>query len=243
MRFKYVAAAAVSVAVLSGCSATTGGSPQPGRVDTSSTATRSETTTTTAEAARTPVTIEGDTGDSLDQLAQTTLDSLVTFWDGQGKVTEPLTYRYWESGKGETSPVCAKHTHRGGMFCNRKSGAKKDDELDWDKTYLGTVVDDPKVGAKAAPVLILAHEYGHAVQAATGHYKDNPNRELQADCLAGVFGKNTVPEVTDSEWAAATFVVYRAMSDGLDMDKITDRTKAFTTGRYGSFDTCMRYTG
>lgn len=242
MKFKHVAAVAVSVAVLSGCSSTTGGSPTAG-VDGSSTATRSAATTTAEVAARTPVVIQGFAGDSLDNLARDTLDSLVTFWDGQGKVTEPITYRYWETADGEKSPVCAHETFKDGMFCDYTKG-KKTDVLAWDKTYLGKMVNDPKVGAKAAGVLILAHEYGHAVQAATGHYKDNPNRELQADCLAGVFAKNTIPSVTDSDWSAATFVVYRDPSNPSDMDKMTSRTAAFTTGQVsGSFDTCMSYTG
>ena len=241
MRFRYVAAAALSVTLLAGCSATTSGTAQPAHVNPASTPTGSVTTTTAAAApARVPVTIEGSTGDYLDTLAQNTLSALVTFWDKRGAVTKPMRYTYWESSAGEQSPMCASRHQPEGVFCDRTRG--EIDELAWDKTHFGELVNNSEVGAKAASVMLLAHEYGHAVQEAQGNLRDNKHRELQADCLAGVFAADYAPEITDERWGIASNHVYgftRATAD-----KVRNRIVAFSEGWYKkSAAHCNSYTG
>lgn len=249
MRFRYVAAAALSVALLAGCSATTSGTAQPIRVNDASTPSGSVTTTTAtttaaAEPARVPVTIEGSTGDYLDTLAQNTLDAAVTFWDEQGYMTDPIVYRVWYSSKGQLSPKCGGGHSSAGMFCNFTKG-KKTDILAWDKTYLGSLVNDPTVGATVAPIVLLGHEYGHAIQAATGHYTDNPNAELQADCLAGIFARHAMPNMSDEFLGTALMPIYRDPSDPSNKDIITSRTLAFSQGwtHHATVAVCNSYTG
>lgn len=238
---KHVAAAAVTAVVLAGCSVTTDGTPQPPRVNPNSAPSGSVTVTTTAAPARVPVTIEGSSGDFLDRAAQNTLDALVTFWDGQGVVTDPITYSFWQSGSGEQSPTCGKGGHAArAAFCNSKKVGG--DRLYWDKTHFGDLVNNPDVGAKIAGSMVLGHEYGHAVQAATNNYSDNDHAELQADCLAGVFAASYAPEISDERWGAAANHVY--LWTPANADKVHNRTAAFSEGWYKkSAAFCNSYTG
>lgn len=117
----------------------------------------------------------------------------------------PAKLEYYRS---TGNPPCGDTTYPGrqnAYWCGQPGDYKVEFDLNWLKDFL---IDHP---GGATTFLVLAHEWGHAVQNTWvinngGDFWKPPYRqELQADCLAGVFLKHTIkaklitPEVGDSE--------------------------------------------
>jgi predicted metalloprotease len=106
----------------------------------------------------------------------------------------PDSFEYYRSAEG---PYCGgqRQAPRNAFYCNPEQEEGVAFDLDWFQEYL---VDHP---GGATTFLILAHEWGHAVQ---DTWLDSggpdawvpPNRELNADCLAGVFLAQSIREGT-----------------------------------------------
>jgi hypothetical protein len=120
-------------------------------------------------------------------------------------------------------------------------------DLDWFVSYLNRFPGD------ATTFLILAHEWGHAVQdtwveqqPGVDAWSPEYNRELQADCLAGVFLANSVRAGTivledgDVE-AIATWLWENGSGQWFDPGTHgtrEQREQAFSDGLTGDTDRC-----
>ena len=67
------------------------------------------------------------------------------------------------------------------FFC-QSPGTPHSDSISYDRTFLAGLAD--QYGA-FLPDMVMAHEYGHAVQARTGSPDSSIATETQADCYAG----------------------------------------------------------
>ncbi|MEV6073115.1 metallopeptidase [Nocardia sp. NPDC052001] len=140
----------------------------------------------------TTLTAENADGGSIDKLALNTLADLQEYWTAQYAKTFPGTFtpvnRFisWDSTAPRSQAVqfCRASTFQevNAAYCT------VDQTIGWDR---GTLLPElvKKFGAMSV-VMVLAHEYGHSMQAQAklnGFFTASVIREQQADCFAGVF--------------------------------------------------------
>ena len=96
--------------------------------------------------------------------------------------------------------------------------------------------------------LIIAHEWGHAIQARLERDRVSVQAELQADCLAGasLFGAARAGLVTlepgDTEELAQTLAAVAddyPWTDESDHGNARERTSAFSAGANGGVKACV----
>ncbi|KAA0022817.1 metallopeptidase [Antrihabitans cavernicola] len=162
-----------------------------------------------------PSTLEAENGDGgdVDQLAVDAVDDIQTYWKAE----------YPKHFKGQFQPVDRivswdSDAPRGSAieFCqDRTAGVAnagyctKDNTIGWDRTNLLPAMID--AFGPMSVVMVLAHEYGHAVQFQSGIVgEDEPGIvfEQQADCFAGAFIRHV------AEGGAPHFTINT--SDGLN---------------------------
>lgn len=104
---------------------------------------------------------------------------------------------FWYYRSGETEPSCGGEPaeSRNAHYCFADGEEHVAFDLDWFQEYL---IENPE---GATTFLILAHEWGHAVQdswleSGGADRWERPNQELDADCLAGVFLAQSIREGT-----------------------------------------------
>lgn len=173
-----VTAAAVTALVLSACSPTTVSgtaisssasvtTPKAPVPTLTTTATpRPTTTTTTAPRPADPLTSD----------VVRALTDVDAYWEstlGQRITVDVAAF----DSRIEERPTCGGVPYGRAGYCAMKSG---NDKIRWDRAAFEPMERD---GDDVAVAIAMAHEYGHAVQDATGL----PQAELQADCLSGVF--------------------------------------------------------
>lgn len=120
------------------------------------------------------------------------VDLLNEFWTNELKSAgltfdPPDKFEYY---RGPGGPQCSTQpfaTQRNAYYCNNNANEFVAFDMDWFQEYL---IRHP---GGATTFLILAHEWGHAVQdtwlesGGTDIWEPAYRRELNADCLAGVF--------------------------------------------------------
>ncbi len=128
-------------------------------------------------------------GGEADKLAGQSVSDLEEFWK----------FAYPDTFDGDLKPVSAliswDSDSRGGMFCDETTEGlvnagfcEPDNTIGWDRGVLMPTLR--KAYGDMAITMVLAHEYGHALQKqATLNPKGVPSlvAEQQADCLAGVY--------------------------------------------------------
>ncbi|SDO22064.1 Putative neutral zinc metallopeptidase [Klenkia soli] len=72
------------------------------------------------------------------------------------------------------------------FYCPPDSGTSNEDSISYDRAFLQELGDQ---FGRFLPALIMAHEFGHAVQGRVGYPADDTsiNTETQADCFAGAW--------------------------------------------------------
>nr|WP_083905182.1 metallopeptidase [Nocardia transvalensis] len=135
--------------------------------------------------------VGGDHGD-VDKLALNAIDDIQTYWqheyhnEFEGEFA-PVTKLYSWSAKApktQESQFCKESTYHlvNAAYC------RLDNSVGWDRGVLLPMMQDSF--GKMAVVMVLAHEYGHAVQTMSrivGSKDPVIVKEQQADCFAGAF--------------------------------------------------------
>ncbi len=180
---------------------------------------------------------------SLAESARTDIDA---FWkqafEGGGRQYEPpadlVPYdREIDTGCGTTEPDNA-------FYCGR------DHTIYYDATFLGR---EFAAHGQYAPVFIIAHEWGHLVQANLGGILQNDevysiDIELQADCFAGVYMRDAEDRnlVAEKDLDSAVVALFHAgdeigtpWNDPQAHGTAGERIDAFNEGFSEGIDVCM----
>ncbi|MFI6869307.1 metallopeptidase [Nocardia sp. NPDC050406] len=139
-----------------------------------------------------PLTAANGDGGPLDTLALNAMSDLEEFWSTEyganfpGDFAPANGYLSWDASapRAASPDFCGESTFElvNAAYCGR------DHWIGWDRGVLLPELEQ-KFGPMAI-VMVLAHEYGHAVQSqaqTTGALTSTLVEEQQADCLAGVF--------------------------------------------------------
>ncbi|NKY30259.1 hypothetical protein [Nocardia gamkensis] len=131
-------------------------------------------------------------GGSMDTLALNAIDDIQTFWrgefgkefQGEFKPVDKLLSWSAKSGRSEAVEFCKETTYRlvNAAYC------RLDNSIGWDRSVLLPTMEE--AFGKMSVVMVLAHEYGHAVQTMAkivGPKDPVIVKEQQADCFAGAF--------------------------------------------------------
>ncbi|WP_369639668.1 metallopeptidase [Nocardia sp. JMUB6875] len=141
------------------------------------------------------LTAENGDGGPIDKLALNAISDVAEYWNTQYAKTFPGAFKpvmrfiSWDSTAPRAKAVdfCRSSTFQevNAAFCG------VDQTIGWDR---GTLLPElVKKFGQMAVVMVLAHEYGHSVQAQAklnGFFTSSVVREQQADCFAGVFLRN-----------------------------------------------------
>ncbi|MGF0312235.1 metallopeptidase [Rhodococcus sp. IEGM1428] len=136
--------------------------------------------------------VENAEGTDSDVLATNAIDDIQQFWAQQypalfkGSFTPISNVVSWDASEDEGSGV---------RFCGDRTGGvpnaaycTRDDSIGWDRTILLPALVD--AFGPMSVVMVIAHEYGHAIQHQSGLVGDDTPTivaEQQADCFAGAF--------------------------------------------------------
>ena len=177
-------AAAVGSVVLTGCSSTVVGSASPGG-----------NVPTDVAANDFPITAAGT--DQEDTSARNALVDLNTFWaqaypDNFGEPFQPLQGGYFSVDSTNIDESAYPST---GIGCTRSPDAPSDvagnahydpncDLIAYDRALLKKLSDDY---GRSLPAVVMAHEFGHAIQDRFGFNGPSINTETEADCFAGAW--------------------------------------------------------
>src|SRR5215218_4720733 len=142
------------------------------------------------------VSIVGATDNPVDEQARNALADLEDFWsatfpDVYGRPFEPLRGGYFSVDPGNTDPReypqgvgCGAEpleAENNAFYC-RAPNAPHSDAITYDRAFLAELADN---FGRFIPALVMAHEFGHAVQARVGSPPSSIATETQADCFAG----------------------------------------------------------
>ncbi|MEZ5281431.1 MAG: neutral zinc metallopeptidase [Acidimicrobiales bacterium] len=139
-------------------------------------------------------TLSGAERDDLDRFLQATVDDLLVFWtdeypDVYGARFEPLSaiFPFDPTGNQQIScgqPLDPRILNSNAIYC------PPEDYITWDDNFL--IPNFYANFGKAAVGVVLAHEYGHAVQTRGGLDAAPIIRDLQADCFAGAWIRRAI---------------------------------------------------
>ncbi|MGY1754253.1 neutral zinc metallopeptidase [Blastococcus sp. SYSU D01042] len=184
-RWARLTAAVLCLLTLSGCGVVVVGRASPARPPV-----------TNAEAGDTGVV--GATGEEVDVLARNALTDLETYWGEQfpevfGTSFEPLQGGYFSVDPGDVDPAaypqgigCGSDPldlENNAFYCVAPD-APNSDSISYDRTFLAELGSE---FGRFIPALVMAHEFGHAVQARVGSPAASIAAETQADCFAGTW--------------------------------------------------------
>jgi predicted metalloprotease len=198
--------------------------------------------------------INGDTSDPVNQLAIRAIADLQQYWSDQYPNVYDGDYEPVKGGffaavpsSGELPPCAADASNISGnaFYCPSK------DIVAWDSEQWFPELKD-KFGDFAVPV-ILAHEWGHAVQARSNFTARTVTKELQADCFAGAWAKHAqddkVFDVSSAELDSALAGIVAELRDTPGTSNIDphahgsgfDRVGAFQDGYDSGLSRCKDY--
>lgn len=201
------------------------------------------------------VEIENTDGGPVDVLAGNAIADIEEYWRqeygtlARGTFEPVQTVMSWDPSERRGPRFCGEPTYDfiNAAYC---TGA---DVIGWDRRYLMPQLID-QFGPMAA-VMVLAHEYGHAVQTSAGLIaEDDPGIvfEQQADCFAGSFmrhvaeGKAAHFELNTSDGlnnVLASMVLFRDSDPG-DPDSVHgsafERVTAMQVGFTDGAEACAR---
>jgi predicted metalloprotease len=143
-----------------------------------------------------PGEIVGADGGEVDQLAAAALADLEEYWsdafpDVFGSAFEPLQGGYFSVDPGDVDPAefprgvgCGsdpRELENNAFYC-QSPDAPNSDSISYDRAFLAELGEGY---GEFLPALVMAHEFGHAIQARVGPPRTSIATETQADCLAG----------------------------------------------------------
>lgn len=189
------AAAAIAVALLAGCGSVIDGRPVSIYDNPFTVAGLPATDGPTGPRPGAPAStlpVRGADGSPADVLATQAVEDITAFWRAEyptvfaGEFRPVTDLVSWDP---ETAPA------QSGMFCGDSTHGfvnagycTRDGSIGWDRTNLLPALMD--TFGPMAVVMVMAHEYGHAVQHDSGLAGDDAPTlvlEQQADCFAGAF--------------------------------------------------------
>ena len=251
MRHRLVlCAVVVAVTMTAGACANTGGAPQHdafGRPGPTS-------STTTTRAVRRAGQREIQPYDST---IRAVVSDLQRFWHTEfpadyGSAYEPVG-AFYAYGPTTNMPVCDGHRLPYLLLQGNAFYCPEDDFIAWDDIGLFPRLD--RVYGRFTIALVLAHEWGHAIQQRGGVDADGVIMEQQADCFAGAWarhlpktaaGSGLSLDPADLDGAVAGLIGFR---DPVGLTPATegshgtgfDRVRAFQEGYADGVERCVAY--
>jgi predicted metalloprotease len=140
--------------------------------------------------------VVGADGDEVDQLAADALADLEDYWsvafpDVFGSAFEPLRGGYFSVDPDDVDPAAypqgigcgsdPREVENNAFYC-QSPDAPNSDSISYDRAFLAELGEGY---GTFLPALVMAHEFGHAVQGRVGLPPTSIATETQADCLAG----------------------------------------------------------
>jgi predicted metalloprotease len=153
--------------------------------------------------------IIGATDDEIDQIARNALLDLNTYWAEQFPGTfnqefTPLAGGYYSVDPADVDPAQYPNGQIGcgeppeavednAFYCDASSSYPNGDAIQYDRSFLGELAfgsGGSEGYGRFIPALVMAHEFGHAVQGRVGYpFQASIAIETQADCFAGTWTK------------------------------------------------------
>jgi predicted metalloprotease len=144
------------------------------------------------------VTVVGATDSAIDRLARNALADLETYWaetfpEVYGEQFPPLQGGYFSVDPADVDPRdypqgvgCGAQPLEveGNAFYCLAERAPNSDSISYDRAFLEELAGEY---GRFIPALVMAHEFGHAVQGRVGTPPSSIATETQADCLAGAW--------------------------------------------------------
>ena len=142
--------------------------------------------------------IVGATDNPIDEIARNALADLETYWSEQfpdvfGEEFTPLRGGYFSVDPDDIDPQlyprgvgCGadpREVENNAYYCQAPN-TPNSDSITYDRAFLGELADDH---GRFIPALVMAHEFGHAVQGRVGMPRASIAAETQADCFAGAW--------------------------------------------------------
>ncbi|MGY1769746.1 neutral zinc metallopeptidase [Blastococcus sp. SYSU D00813] len=142
--------------------------------------------------------VVGTDGGPVDRLATNALADLGTYWaetlpDVFDVDFEPLRGGFFSVDPDDVDPAAypdgigcgadPADAESNAFYCQAE-GVANSDSISWDRAFLGELAED---SGRFLPALVMAHEYGHAIQARVGYPRTSILTETQADCFAGAW--------------------------------------------------------
>lgn len=221
-------------------------------------ATTSSTTSTTIAPVQTNVTIHGDDGSATNKTVANAIADLQAWWSTEfpklygGQAYTPVKGGFYAIGP-DSSPV--------GLPCKPKSiddvlenayYCPEDDGVVWDQ--VGLMPELAKKFGSFTPAVVLAHEWGHAIQARADFSAATVIAEQQADCFAGAWVEHVKADddprfhitTDDLDQALAGLLSLRDTPGSTADDPNAhgsgfDRVRAFQQGYEEGAARCARY--
>ncbi|MGY1812015.1 neutral zinc metallopeptidase [Blastococcus sp. SYSU D00820] len=142
--------------------------------------------------------VVGSDDGEVDTVARNALADLETYWAEQLPAVfdvefEPLEGGYFSVDPADADPTdypdgigCGSDPEEvaGNAFYCEAGGLPNSDSISYDRSYLAELADR---SGRFLPALVMAHEFGHAVQARARFPRTSIATETQADCLAGAW--------------------------------------------------------
>jgi len=153
--------------------------------------------------------IVGAADDDIDRIARDALADLNTYWTEQFGPTfaqsfTPLAGGYYSVDSTDLDPAQYPNGQIGcgeapdavednAFYCDASSDYPNGDAIQYDRSFLDELAFGTRGGegyGRFIPALVMAHEFGHAVQSRVGYpAQASINVETQADCFAGAWTK------------------------------------------------------
>ena len=144
------------------------------------------------------ITVVGAGGDDVDVVARNALADLEQFWTERFPDVFGLEFTLLQGGYFSVDPgLSDPRDYPDGVGCGadpleaennafycRSDRAPHSDSITYDRTFLGELAGEY---GRFIPALVMAHEFGHAVQTRVGGPSSSIGIETQADCLAGAW--------------------------------------------------------
>ncbi|MGY2084659.1 neutral zinc metallopeptidase [Blastococcus sp. SYSU DS0539] len=142
--------------------------------------------------------VVGATAEEVDVLAADALGDLEVFWAGEfpavfGTGFQPLQGGYFSVDPGNLDPrqypdgvgcgADPREVENNAFYCQAAQGPNSD-SITYDRAFLAELASGY---GRFLPALVMAHEFGHAVQGRVGAPSASIAIETQADCLAGAW--------------------------------------------------------
>ncbi|MGX5657346.1 neutral zinc metallopeptidase [Geodermatophilus nigrescens] len=142
--------------------------------------------------------IVGSTDNPIDALSRNALADLETYWsqtfpDVYGEQFPPLAGGYFSVDPNDIDPAAypegigcgtdPRDLENNAFYCSSQ-GVPNSDSISYDRAFLGELASQY---GEVLPQLVMAHEFGHAVQGRVGYPRTSIATETQADCLAGAW--------------------------------------------------------